>query len=49
LAAYTGQRRGDLAKMVWPNVDFAGGSILVVQEKTGVELEIPIPRFLELR
>jgi integrase len=42
LALYTGQRRGDLAKMVWPNVDFARGSILVVQEKTGVELEIPI-------
>jgi integrase len=48
LALYTGQRRGDLACMTWPNVDLARESILVVQEKTGIELEIPIhPRLRE--
>jgi integrase len=47
LALYTGQRRGDLARMVWPNVDVSRGSIMVLQEKTGVELEIPIHPLLQ--
>jgi integrase len=42
LALYTGQRRGDLVRMVWPNVDLTRNSIAVFQEKTGVELDIPI-------
>jgi len=39
LALYTGQRRGDLAAMTWHAR--RGGSIHVVQEKTGEALEIP--------
>jgi integrase len=46
LALYTGQRRGDLVRMVWPNVDLIRNSIAVTQEKTGVELDIPIHRLL---
>lgn len=40
LALYTGQRRADVAKMRW--VDIEAGSIHVRQEKTGRELWLPI-------
>ena len=42
LALYTGQRRADVAAMTWADVDRAGGTIRVVQEKTGTKLTIPI-------
>ncbi len=40
LALYTGQRRGDIAKMTW--ADIKDGGINVVQEKTGAKLWLPI-------
>lgn len=40
LALFTGQRRGDLCKMRWADID--GRSLHVVQEKTGTELWIPM-------
>jgi len=40
LLFYTGQRSGDVVRM--SRGDISGGSIRVVQEKTGVELSIPI-------
>lgn len=40
LTLYTGQRRGDVAKMGWSDID--GGEIHVVQGKTGRELWLPI-------
>lgn len=46
LALYTGQRRADVAHMTWRNYD--GQSILVRQEKTGVELLIPVHADLRL-
>jgi integrase len=39
LARYTGQRRGDLCKMLWSAYD--GATIRVKQEKTSEELTIP--------
>lgn len=39
LALYTGQRRGDIAKMTWGDVK--DGAINVVQGKTGARLAIP--------
>ncbi len=39
LLLYTGQRRGDVAKMTWH--DYDGQWINVVQQKTGEKLEIP--------
>lgn len=39
LLLYTGQRRGDVAKMTWH--DYDGQLISVVQQKTGAKLEIP--------
>ncbi len=45
LALYTGQRRGDLAKMTW--ADIKNGGINVVQEKTGAKLWVPLHRSLE--
>jgi integrase len=40
LLLYTGQRGGDVVKM--RRADVSGGTIAVVQEKTGTELSIPI-------
>jgi integrase len=43
LLVFTGQRGGDIVKM--RRSDLSGGSIRVIQEKTGAELSIPcIPR-----
>lgn len=42
LALYTGQRRSDVARMTWRDYDTARGVIAVRQEKTGVELSIPV-------
>lgn len=42
LALYTGQRRADVARMTWRDYDPAKGTIWVRQEKTGVELSIPV-------
>jgi len=41
LHLFTGQRRGDVCRMAWPDVD-GGRSIRVVQEKTGEKLNIPL-------
>jgi integrase len=40
LAMYTGQRRGDLVKMTW--ADLNGDAMRVAQEKTQVKLAIPV-------
>jgi len=40
LALFTGQRRGDLCKMLWSDV--SGSTLHVIQEKTGTELWIPL-------
>lgn len=40
MALYTGQRRGDLAAMLWTALD--GDWIAVLQEKTGAPLMIPV-------
>lgn len=40
MARFTGQRRGDLCKMRWS--DIQGGAIAVTQSKTGAKLLIPI-------
>jgi integrase len=40
LARHTAQRRGDLCKMGWS--DYNGTQLRVIQEKTGVELTIPV-------
>lgn len=46
LAIYTGQRRGDLIALSWK--DIAGETIRLRQQKTGVELALPIhPALLE--
>lgn len=42
LALYTGQRRADVARMTWRDYDTSKGTIWVRQEKTGVELSIPV-------
>jgi integrase len=49
LALYTGQRRGDVLRMNWSDVD--QGAVAVVQEKTGKRAWIPLHRDLreELR
>lgn len=47
LAYYTGQRRGDLAKLRWPDYDEHAGLIRLTQEKTDEPLEIPV--FAELK
>lgn len=48
LAAYTGQRRGDLIKMGW--ADYDGRAIRVVQQKSqgAVKLTLPVPPPLKL-
>lgn len=46
LALYTGQRRADLVAMTWHHINLKAGTVLVVQEKTGTELEIPLHREL---
>lgn len=40
LALYTGQRRGDVAKMTWG--DIKDGVVAVVQEKTGEKVWVPL-------
>jgi integrase len=40
LAVHTGQRRGDLVALRWSNI--AGGTLRLVQEKTGHALALPI-------
>lgn len=47
LLYFTAQRIGDVARMRWP--DIKDGEIRVVQEKTGLELFIPIHCDLEVR
>lgn len=46
LALFTGQRRADVARMTWQHYDAAALTIWVRQEKTGVELLIPVHRDL---
>lgn len=40
LAVFTGQRREDLIRMTWSDIDPEEGTIRVVQGKTGAELDI---------
>lgn len=40
LALYTGQRRADLCRLEWSDID--GGVLRLTQEKTETELEIPV-------
>ncbi len=42
LALYTGQRRGDVARMTWRDYDERAGLIHVAQKKTGAKLVIPV-------
>jgi integrase len=42
LAYYTGQRRGDLAKLRWVDYDERRGLMRLTQEKTDEPLEIPV-------
>ena len=42
LALYTGQRRSDVSRMTWRDYDTTRGVIAVRQDKTGVELSIPV-------
>jgi integrase len=42
LALYTGQRRSDLVRMCWSDINEESGLLYVKQRKTGVELWIPI-------
>jgi enterobacteria phage integrase len=44
LRLFTGQRRSDVHRMTWGDID--GGTIRVVQQKTGRKLSIPIHRDL---
>jgi integrase len=44
LALYTGQRRGDVLRMNWSDVDH--GAVQVIQEKTGKRAWIPLHRDL---
>lgn len=46
LHLYTGQRRGDVCKLTWRDYDPETGLISLVQEKTGVALDIPVHREL---
>ncbi|MET0530861.1 MAG: tyrosine-type recombinase/integrase [Microvirga sp.] len=48
LALYTGQRRGDLARMTWSDIDPTRCTITVVQEKTGARLRITLHSKLQL-
>jgi integrase len=41
LARYTGQRRGDVCKMLWSDYSAVTRKIHVVQEKTGTKLWVP--------
>jgi enterobacteria phage integrase len=42
LALFTGQRRADVARMTWAQYDASQKTIWLRQEKTGVELVIPV-------
>lgn len=42
LALYTGQRKGDVLKMRWHDIDYVENFIRVVQQKTDKPLQIPI-------
>lgn len=46
MALYTGQRRADLVRASWRDYDAKAGTIMVIQEKTRAELEIPVHRDL---
>jgi integrase len=41
LLRYTGQREGDVAKMLWSDFNEARGEICVVQQKTGKKIWVP--------
>lgn len=45
LALYSGQRQSDCLGMLWKDID--GGSLAVVQQKTGKKLRIPMHRDLK--
>jgi enterobacteria phage integrase len=46
LMLYTGQRRSDVHRMTWQDIDQRTGRIKVHQQKTGVKIEVPLHRNL---
>lgn len=46
LHLYTGQRRSDVHRMTWADIDAGSNTISVVQQKTGAKLTMPLHRNL---
>ena len=46
LMLYTGQRRSDVHRMTWRDISPKTGRIKVIQQKTGVKIEVPLHRDL---
>jgi integrase len=49
LLRYTGQREGDVAKMLWTDFNEARGEICVVQQKTGKKIWVPCHKRLRVQ
>ncbi len=47
IAIYTGLRRGELARLQWP--DIAPAYIIVKKSKTGIPRQVPLPKALAAR
>ena len=46
LMLYTGQRRSDVHRMTWQDISHKTGRIKVIQQKTGVKIQVPLHRDL---
>jgi integrase len=46
LMLYTGQRRSDVHRMIWQDISHKTGRIKVIQQKTGVKIQVPLHRDL---
>jgi enterobacteria phage integrase len=46
LMLFTGQRRSDVHRMTWQDISQRTGRIKVIQQKTGVKIEVPLHRDL---
>jgi len=46
LMLYTGQRRSDVHRMIWRDISDKTGRIKVIQQKTGVKIQVPLHRDL---
>jgi integrase len=46
LMLYTGQRRSDVHRMIWQDISRKTGRIKVIQQKTGVKIQVPLHRDL---